>query len=146
MNQEQKSKYWKIGSCAFLFSLLSFFILGVISLLIPNRFFARMTPVAWWDYTFLILTSLLLGTYLSLWWYQKKQVNEKQVNKTCNLSATGGGVGGFLGFSCSLCNKLLILVLGAAGVMAYVEPIRPYVGLTGIGLLGFAVYKRVMFL
>lgn len=132
-----EKKYWKIVGYASLYSTLFFVIFGVITVLIPNRFFARMTPVNTLDYLFLVFTSLLLGTYISLHQYQKKHGSKK-----CGVAATSGGVFGFLGFGCSVCNKLLILLLGVAGVLTYVEPYQPLIGSIGVSLLGYAVYSK----
>jgi hypothetical protein len=130
-------KYWKIGGFASLYSTIFFVVFGVLTVLIPNKFFARMTPVTAPDYIFLIFTSLLLGTYLSFHQYQKKHGSKKGC-----VAATSGGVFGFLGFGCSICNKLLILLLGVAGVLAYVEPYRPLIGSFGIGLMVYAIYIK----
>ncbi len=130
-------KYWKIVVYASLYSVIFFVIFGVLTVLIPNKFFARMTSVTMLDYIFLIFTSLLLGMFVSFYQYQKKHGSKK-----CGVAATSGGVFGFLGFGCSVCNKLLILLLGVAGVLAYVEPYRPLIGSTGIALLGYAVYSK----
>lgn len=130
-------KYWKIIGYASVYSIIFFVVFGVVTFLIPNKFFARMTQVTALDYIFLIFTSLLLGTYVSFHQYQKKYGSKK-----CSVAATSGGVFGFLGFGCSVCNKLLILLLGVAGVLTYVEPYRPLIGSTGVVLLGYAVYSK----
>jgi len=130
-------KYWKIVGFASLYSILFFVLFGTVTILIPNKFFARMTPVTALDYVFLIFTSLLLGTYVSFHQYQKKYGSKK-----CGIAATSGGVFGFLGFGCAVCNKILVLLLGFAGVLMYIEPYRPQIGLVGVGLLGYAVYSK----
>ncbi len=130
-------KYWKIVGYASVYSILFFVVFGVLTVLIPNKFFARMTPITMLDYVFLIFISLLLGIYVSFYHYQKKHGSKK-----CGAVATSGGVFGFLSFGCSLCNKLLILLLGVAGVLAYVEPYRPLIGSIGVSLLGYAVYSK----
>lgn len=131
------TRYWKIAGYASLYSLIFFVVFGVITALIPNRFFARMASATVLDHIFLVVTSLLLGIYSSLYQYQKKHGSKK-----CGVAAASGGVFGFLGFGCSVCNKLLILLLGVAGVLAYVEPYRPLIGSAGVALLGYAVYSK----
>jgi len=130
-------KYVTIGIHAVLFSAGLFLLLGMVTVLIPNKFFARMIPVNSLDYIFLILTAILIGTYLSFNRYKKKHPNKK-----CTAAAYSGGIGGFLGFGCVLCNKILLLILGAGGVLTYVEPYRPIIGSAGIGLMGYAVYQK----
>src|SRR3989338_3315261 len=112
-------------------------IFSLITALFPNNWFIRMTPANSLDYVFLVLTSLLLGAYVSL------SLTEKKRTKQSNASAYGGGVSGFLGFGCALCNKLLLLIFGAVGVLIYIEPYRPLIGAMGVGLMSYAVYIKL---
>jgi uncharacterized membrane protein len=130
--------YLSILVKAFIYSAGIFVIFGIVTVLIPNKFFLRMTPVTYLDYLFLIFTSILLGVYIAFTIYQKKHNR-----KLCTTAAYSGGVFGFLGFGCSICNKILILLLGVAGVLTYIEPYRPFIGFAGIGLMSYAVYSKV---
>ncbi len=132
------SKKLKIIVNAILFSILFFVIFGVVTVLIPNKFFDRMSPINYLDYIFLTLTSILLGLYVSLYIYQKRE----RLNKKCTASAVGGGFFGFTGFACSICDKILVLLLGVGGVLTYVEPYRPFIGSVGIGLMSYANYVK----
>ena len=138
MNKEKKNKYRTIISYAIIFSIGFFIVFGVVTVLIPNQFFVRMAQINYLDYIFLVLTSILLGTYVSFYKYQKKHLNN-----TSTAAVYGGGIFGFLGFGCAVCNKILILLLGVAGVLTYVEPYRPFIGFAGIGLMSYAVYSKV---
>ena len=122
---------------AFLYSLIIFVLLGFLTVLIPNVYFTRMTPVSFFDYIFLFFTSLLSGTYLSFHQYLKKNKNLK-----CDFTATGEGMGGFLGFGCSIGNKILIFLLGVIGVINYIEPYHPFFELISTSALGYAVYTQ----
>jgi len=115
-----------------------FIILGSISAVIPNSLFTRMTPVGFIEWGSLILTSLLIGLYIGLFYYIKKNNLGK-----CNLIATSGGILGFLTFGCSICNQLLILILGVSGVLTYFEPIRPILGIISIGFLIYVNYVLI---
>ncbi|MBI4447939.1 hypothetical protein HY643_03085 [Candidatus Woesearchaeota archaeon] len=136
-NLKKSKKHTEVILYASTFSIIIFLVFGIITSLIPTNFFARMTPPTSLDYTFLILTSILLGTYISLYKYQKKYST-----KTCTVAAYSGGASGFLGFGCAVCNKILILLLGVTGVLAYVEPYKPIFGLVGVTLLSYAVYIK----
>ena len=100
---------WAAGF-GFLTALLSFVVFGAISDVIPNPFFSRMSPVGIWEWFFLVASSLLLGVYAGLRYLVKKR------SASCNAIATGGFIGGFLGFGCALCNQLLVLLFGVVGV------------------------------
>ena len=51
---------------------------------------------------------------------------------------------GFHGIACPVCNKLLVLLLGAPFLMSYYEPVRLYVAAAGVLLLTTAVAREVV--
>ncbi len=122
-----------IGSLA---TLAIFAAFGIVTVLLPNELFIRMTPVYVYDYIFLVITSILSGAYIGLWYYTKKTQTK------CNYAAAGGAVGGLFSFGCAICNKLLILLLGVTGVVAYFMPIQPILGVVSVALLAYAVYMQ----
>ena len=117
--------------------ILFFFISGMVTSLLPNSFFTRMTSTTVWDYVFLIGSSLLLGAYVGVHYYKKNKT------KKCDTVATTGGIGSFLAFACPVCNKLLVFVFGATALMTYFEPYRSLLGLGSMGLLAGAVWWRI---
>ncbi len=121
-------------------ALVIFAAFGIITVLLPNGIFIRMSPVYFYDYIFLVLTALLSGAYIGLWYYTKKTQTK------CNYAATGGAVGGFLSFGCAICNKILILLLGVTGVVTYFMPLQPVLGIISLILLSYAVYMQSKFL
>src|SRR3989344_6857927 len=124
-----KLKYLPFGLGA---GLLFFFISGIVTSLLPNPLFTRMTPISTLDYIFLVSSSILLGTYVSIHHYKKNTI------KKCDTVATAGGIGSFLAFACPVCNKLLVLIFGATALMTYFEPYKPVLGIVSNGLLGAA--------
>ena len=70
---------------------------GIVTDVIPNSYFLRMTPVTALDYVLLVLTSMLIGTYISL----RKHLRRRAEGR-CTIAAGAGGVAGFLGFQGSL--------------------------------------------
>lgn len=132
-----KQSYLSIWLPAFVYSTGFFILFGIVTDLIQNKFFIRMTNITISDYVFLTLTSVLLGTYVSFYRYGKKHSN-----KACTAATYSGGFFGFLGFGCPVCNKIIVLLLGVTGVLTYIEPYRPFIGSAGIGLMGYAVYSK----
>ena len=124
---------WKTLAKAALYAVAILLILGIPTALIPNPVFHRMTPSNALDYFFLLTTSLLAGAYLAI------------PAKTCphDVKAAGGGVLGLLAFACPICDKLLVLLLGATFLMAYFDPIRPLLGVISIVLLLYAIDKKI---
>ena len=105
---------------------------GTITALWHNPLFMRMTPVYIWDYLILALEALLLGFYLGL------------ESGSCAVKpASIGGVLAFLGFGCSVCNKILLLIFGSGFLLAYFEPIKHPLGALGLGVLGWALHKKL---
>ena len=142
MKKTKQNKNLKLKSAiiGILMALIIFFIFGIVTVLIKNPLFARMTLVYWYDYVFLVLTSSLSGAYIGLWHYNKN--NQKNIDSKCDYAATGGAVGGFFSFGCAICNKLLIWILGLSAVVTYFMPIQPILGVISIALLGYAVYAQ----
>ena len=122
---------------ALITSISLFLLFGIATSIIPNKLFTRMTPIGWLEYASLLTTSLLLGVYIGLTYYQRKTKSMK-----CDAAAASGSISGFLTFGCSICNKLLVFLLGIIGVLTYFEPIRPIFGILGLGLLSGAIFYK----
>jgi hypothetical protein len=129
-----KIHYWitGIGLGASIFVLL-----GIVTDLIPNPWFVRMIPKTPFDYFFLIMNSVLLGSYIAIHFYKKS------VTKICDTATYSGGITGFLAFGCPVCNKILVLLLGTTALITYFEPWRPILGIISIFLLTSAIYFKV---
>jgi hypothetical protein len=70
--------------------------MGTMTALWHNPYFAGMTPVTGWDYLILSLESMLISLFFGI------------PSPYCASKKAGiGGFFGFLGFGCSICNKLL---------------------------------------
>lgn len=128
-----KIKYLGIAGAS---SIALFFLFGVPTAMIPNPFFIRMTPVSWYDWLVLILTSLLAGTYIGLYYYKKQQQTTKAA-----CTATSGTFLGFFSYGCAICNKLLVFLLGFTGVITYFMPVQPYIGVLSIFLLSYGLFS-----
>ncbi len=104
------------------------FLLGTPTALIPNPIihYTRMTPVTWLDYFFLFTTGILLSANVILF-LEKKTKKEGAI--------FGGGFLGFLAFACPICNVLLVSLLGATFILAFIEPLRPFFGAVSIVIL-----------
>ena len=122
-------------------ALFVFTVFGIVTVLIKNPFFIRMTPVHWYDYLFLALTAILSGVYAGFWYYNKN--NNKSISNKCNYTAAGGVIGGLFSFGCAICNKLLVFLLGLSGVMIYFMPLQPILGVISIAILSYAVYTQL---
>ncbi len=105
-----------------------FAMLGTVSALWENPFFIRMTPVDGWEISLLALLSSLSGLYVVI------------RRPFCSNKAVGaGGILGFLGVACPVCNKILLFAFGSELLLTYYEPVRIPVAAVGVLLTGWAV-------
>ena len=49
----------------------------------------------------------------------------------------------FFAVGCPVCNKLVLLALGASGAMTYFEPVQPVLSLLAVVLLAWALARRL---
>jgi len=102
-------------------ALASFIGLGTVAALWENPLFIRMTPVGDVEILLLGALSVLLGVYTVI------------RRPFCSIKAAGaGGVLGFLGVACPVCNKLLLLLFGGELLLTYYEPARIYIAAAGV--------------
>ena len=109
----------------------AFLLLGTITALWNNSFFIRMTEVNGWDYIILSFESLMIGLFFGI-----------RAPHCATKKAGIGGVLGFVGFGCSICNKILLLLFGSSFLLSYFEPVRHYVGALGLLLFSYALIQR----
>lgn len=109
-----------------------FGLLGTVAALWSNPFFMRMTPTSGFEIGLLLLQSILVGTYVGI------------ERVACPTKTAGiGGVLGFLGVACPVCNKVLVALFGTGALLTYFEPIRLYVALAGVALSALAVWAKL---
>ena len=109
----------------------AFLLLGTITALWNNSFFIRMTEVNGWDYIILSFESLMIGLFFGI-----------RAPHCATKKAVIGGVLGFVGFGCSICNKILLLLFGSSFLLSYFEPVRHYAGALGLLLFSYALIQR----
>ena len=111
-----------------LIAVLCFGFVGTLAALWDNPFFARMTPTGGFEITFLALQSLFIGTFFAI-----------KTSGCATKTAGAGGLVGFIGIACPVCNKVLFFIFGAELLMGYLEPARHYLAALGAALTLAAV-------
>ncbi len=112
-------------------ALGSFVALGTVAALWENPLFVRMTPAGELEVVLLGLLSVLLGTYVAV------------RRPFCSAKTAGvGGVLGFIGVACPICNKVLLLLFGGDLLLTYFEPVRIYVAAAGVLAVAAAVARE----
>lgn len=118
-------RQWAKGAVV---ALLAFGGLGTVSALWNNPLFVRMTPAGGWEIGLLGAFSMPFGLYVAI------------RRPACADGTAGvGGVLGFLGVACPVCNKILLLLFGGELLLTYFEPVRLYVAAAGTAILAVAV-------
>ena len=119
----------KLLLISLIMATIVFVMMGSLTALWHSPYFMRMTAVMGWDYLILSLESMLIVLFLGF------------LNHTVPLKkARLGGFFGFLGFGCSICNKLLLLLFSSSFLLTYFKPIRYYLGATGTLIFSFTLY------
>ena len=112
-------------------ALGTFVALGTVAALWENPLFVRMTPAGDLEVVLLGLLSVLLGTYVAI------------RRPFCSVKTAGvGGVLGFIGVACPVCNKVLLLLFGGDLLLTYFEPVRVYVAAVGVLVVAAAVARE----
>lgn len=111
----------------------SFLALGTVTALWENPFFLRMTPASSLEISLLAALSLIVGVYVAI---RRPHCSVKTISV--------GGVAGFLGIACPVCNKILLFALGADLLLTYFEPVRIYVAAAGVAIAGLALIREWM--
>jgi len=110
---------------------VTFGVLGTVSAIWDNPLFIRMTPAGGFEIWLLSLLSILMGVFIAI------------RRPACSGKTAGvGGVLGFLGIACPVCNKILLLIFGGDLLLTYFEPIRIYVAALGVLIAGWAVLRE----
>jgi hypothetical protein len=112
-------------------------VVGLVTAVIPNPLFERMTPVTAANLIFWLAPALLFGPLIASYFVAIVPAACDVGNRTM-----AGGLLSFLAVGCPLCNKVVVLLLGASGAMTYFEPIQPLLGLGAMALLAYAVWLR----
>jgi len=110
----------------------TFAALGTVAAIWDNPFFIRMTPAGNAEVWVLVLLAILIGVFVAI------------RRPACSGKTAGvGGVLGFLGIACPVCNKILLVIFGGDLLLTYFEPIRIYVAVIGVAIAGWAVVREI---
>jgi hypothetical protein len=103
--------------------------IGIPTVLVPNSFFRRMTPVRPWDVAVWVFAAALVGMTLA--------ARKLPGARHCRIEgrALGGGGLTYLAVGCPICNKIVVALLGVSGALSYFAPIQPILGAMGLVLI-----------
>ncbi len=120
-------------------AVATYLIVAIPTDLIDTPLFWREIPPTWWAQPVLVVTAVLAGlltaTYVSR--------PDAPTRKTTARLGGAGAIVSFFAVGCPVCNKLVLLALGTTGAMQFFEPIQPYLAAASIGLLLWALIRRM---
>lgn len=113
---------------------------------IPNPVFGRAIEVTWWSYPVVVLTGvlggLLLATYVRDETGSVPESEPEDLDRASKLGAAGAFVS-FFAVGCPVCNKLVLLALGASGAVTWFAPLQPVLAVASVVLMAVALRIRL---
>ena len=106
---------------------------------IPNPVFGRAIAVTWWSYPTVIISAVLGGLLIATYVRRDAPTSPDPASK----AGLAGGLLTFFAVGCPVCNKVVLLALGAAGAVTWFAPIQPYLAIVSIVLMFVALYARL---
>lgn len=113
---------------------------------IPNPVFGRAIAVTWWSYPVVVLTGILGGLLFAT--YVREPVDDlvepsdDEVDRASKLGMAGAVVS-FFAVGCPVCNKLVLLALGATGAVTWFAPVQPFLAIASVLLMVLALRIRL---
>lgn len=112
-------------------------VLGIPTDVVPNPWFSRVVGVRPLDVGVLVALSLLTGALVATY------VVAGRSGDGTPRAGIGSGVLGWFAIGCPVCNKLVVLLLGASGATRVFEPAQPILGVAAVALAMAALIVRV---
>lgn len=137
------------AATALIFALL----VGLVTVLIPNPWFAREIDTVWWNYPVWILTAIGAGMLTATYVRPRRPAADAEAGfpedadtPSARRSARMGIAGGVLSWfavGCPVCNKLALLALGYSGAITWFAPVQPFLALAAMLLTAVALVWRL---
>lgn len=138
-------RQWFAAALATVGSLV---LLGVPTVLIPNSLFTREIPPTAWSYPVWIITSVLMGLLIATYVKPFKGAPDIEddassgSDKGSRFGVVGGAIAWFA-IGCPVCNKIVLILLGASGAMTWFAPVQPFLAALALALTTIALVVRL---
>jgi len=119
---------------------------GFVSAIIPNPVFGRSVPPEPFAIAVWLVSAPLMGLLGATYTAPVRSASAPVMlapSQDGSLVGTVAGFGAFLAIGCPLCNKVVLIALGASGAMSVWAPIQPVLGLASVLLLAVTVAWRL---
>lgn len=129
--KEPRVRRFAIATAAALATAL---FIGLPSCIIPNPIFGREVPVRTWEYPVFFATVALTFAWFAIQAPRRVQDDRR---------LAGGLVVALFAVACPVCNKIVLLLLGASGAMGIWAPLQPWIAGISLAALGLALWLRI---
>lgn len=129
-------------------------IVAVPTAVIPTPIFGRSIEPTWWSYPVVILTGLLGGLVFATYIRPEGVTEDAPADATDTPApdetadrpskvAMAGGFLAYLAVGCPVCNKLVLLALGASGAVTWFAPLQGILAMASLVMLSWALVTRL---
>lgn len=140
-------------AAALLGSVIVGLVVALPTAVIPNPVFGRAVEVTWWSYPTVLVSAVLGGLLLASYVRipavgqpdapaDRADGEQAEVDRASKLGMAGGFIA-FFAVGCPVCNKLVLLALGASGAMTWFAPVQPLLAITSVILMAVALRIRL---
>lgn len=118
----------------------TYLVIAIPTDLIDTPFFARAVAPTAWSWPVLAVSAILAGLVSAT--YVAYPEGAAPLRSEGRLGIAGWMIT-FFAVGCPVCNKIVLLALGASGALQFFEPVQPYLAGASILLLGWALQARL---
>jgi hypothetical protein len=124
-------------------ALATTLVVALPTAMIPTPIFGREVGVTWWSWPVLIVTAVLSGLVFATYVRESGAAAATTDLDKPSRFGMAGGVLTFFAVGCPVCNKIVLLALGASGALTWFAPIQPLIAVLAVGLLGYSLKVRL---
>lgn len=133
-------------SAALLAGLATALLVAIPTAVIPTPIFGRSIDVTWWSYPMVLLTGVLGGLLLATYVREPQETAGAPTGEDVDGASKMGMAGAMMSFfavGCPVCNKLVLLALGASGAVTWFAPVQPFLAVASLVLMVLALRIRL---
>ncbi|MDO5722767.1 MAG: hypothetical protein Q4P06_09565 [Actinomycetaceae bacterium] len=103
--------------------------------ILPNPIFAREVPIRWWEYPVVAVTCALTWAWFMVQTPPRQPEHHGRLLTALTVT--------LFAVACPVCNKIVLLTIGAAGALSTWAPLQPYLALATLIALALALGLRI---
>ncbi len=125
-------------------AVVTVLVVAVPTAMIPTPIFGREVGVTWWSWPVLVVTAALSGLVFATYVRERGSAPDPALGEDRpSRFGVAGGVLTFFAVGCPVCNKIVLLALGASGALTWFAPLQPLLAVAAVGLLGYSLKVRL---